>query len=95
MRAHTYSHAVFTSHPVAAAKLELKGLLERATLAKIPLLCLFNKNDLPTAVPPAEVAEAISLTGILDREVSYYSISCKNVSNIDKTLEWLVKHTKK
>lgn len=34
------------------------------------------------------------LKSIMDREVSYYSVSCKNIQNIDKTLEWIIKRTK-
>jgi len=26
-----------------------------------------------------------------NRDLAYYSISCKNITNIDKTLEWIIK----
>lgn len=35
-----------------------------------------------------------SLQALQDREVCVYSISCKNQTNIDKTIEWLMKHAK-
>lgn len=31
------------------------------------------------------------LESLVNRDVSYYSVSCKNIINIDKTLEWIVK----
>lgn len=34
------------------------------------------------------------LQALQDREVCVYSISCKNQTNIDKTIEWLMKHAK-
>lgn len=34
------------------------------------------------------------LGSIRDREVCCYSISCKNSTNIDVVLDWLVKHSK-
>jgi hypothetical protein len=35
------------------------------------------------------------LASIEGRDVVYYSISCKNIVNIDVTLEWLIKKAKK
>lgn len=40
-----------------SAKAELQNLLLKPTLAKIPLLVLFNKSDLPTATQPNVIAE--------------------------------------
>jgi len=31
------------------------------------------------------------LESLVNRDVSYYSVSCKNIINIDKTLEWIIK----
>lgn len=73
------------------AKKELGELLTKPTLANIPLLVLMNKNDLGHAASPDSVAQALDLGGIEDRDVVYYSISCKEVVNIDTVLEWLVK----
>lgn len=41
------------------AKKELQELLSKPSLAEIPLLLLFNKNDLKTAVKPEEIAQAL------------------------------------
>jgi len=77
------------------AKKELKTLLSKATIANIPLLVLFNKNDITTAVSPEIIIKDLDLESIKDRDVAYYSTSCKNLTNIDKTLEWIVNHNKK
>lgn len=73
------------------AQKEMQTLLAQSTLAGVPLLVLLNKNDLKTAVDPAEVVKELQLESLVNRDVSYYSISCKNIINIDKTLEWIVK----
>lgn len=78
------------------AKKELSDLLSKPTLANIPLLVLFNKSDLPGAQQPEAVAQSLDLGSINDgRDVVYYSISCKEQSNIDVTLDWLIKRSKK
>jgi signal recognition particle receptor subunit beta len=61
-------------------------------LKGIPLLVLANKNDLADAMKMEDVIESFSLRSITDREVACYSISAKNSNNIDKVLEWLMKH---
>ncbi len=73
---------------------ELRRLLGHLVLDRIPLLVLLNKNDKEDALPPARVVDALELNSIVDREVCYYSISCKNVDNIDKALQWLTEHSK-
>jgi len=35
------------------------------------------------------------LKSIEDRDVAYYATSCKTMVNIDQTLEWLIKKSKK
>ena len=56
------------------------------------MLVLLNKNDLSNSAKPDEIIRELQLEAIANREVSYYSISCKNIVNIDKTLEWIIKH---
>lgn len=73
---------------------ELHELLQKPSLAKTPLLVLGNKNDLPGALSTTELIERLDLKALQDREVCVYSISCKNQTNIDKTIEWLMKHAK-
>jgi len=81
------------SHMEEAAR-ELKNLLENPALKGIPLLVVGNKNDLPGSLTSEEVAQHMRLDTVKDRIVSCYSISAKNAVNIDKTLEWLIKHGK-
>lgn len=40
------------------------------------------------------VCEYRGLQGLSDREVACYTISCKNSTNIDMVIDWLVKHSK-
>jgi ADP-ribosylation factor-like protein 8 len=42
-----------------------------------------------------ELIERLELKKITGREVCCYSISAKNQVNIDITLDWLIKHSKK
>jgi len=73
---------------------ELNELLQKPTLAGIPLLVLGNKNDLPEAISAEELTEKFGLKDIEGREVCCYSISAKNNVCIDVTLQWLIKHSK-
>ena len=77
------------------AQKEMQSLLAQPTLSGVPLLVLLNKNDLPTSVEPSEVIKELQLDTLVNRDVSYYSISCKNIINIDKTLDWIIKRASK
>lgn len=79
------------------ARVELHDILSRETLDGIPVLVLANKSDLPGAVKDTnEVVEIFGLKDIQNHQVSVYSISAKNRTNIDVTLQWLIDHgTKK
>jgi len=79
------------SKTIPEAAKELKNVALKPTLEQIPLLILFNKSDHKDAQPPESIVKQLDLGQIKGREVAYYSISCKNVTNIDKTLEWIVK----
>ena len=73
---------------------ELHELLSKPPLQGIPVLVLANKNDLHGAASVDEVIEAFKLQSIQGREVCCYSISAKNNTNIDITLDWLIKHAR-
>ncbi|GBG86745.1 hypothetical protein CBR_g41810 [Chara braunii] len=79
---------------IPIARNELHDLLSKPSLAGIPLLVLGNKIDMAGALQKNELCEQMDLKSITDREVCWYSISCKNTTNIDITIEWLVKHSK-
>jgi ADP-ribosylation factor-like protein 8 len=76
------------------AKRELHDLIQKPPLAGIPLLVVGNKNDLSESVRSEDkLSDIMALTDINDREVACYSISAKNNVNIDRTLEWLIRHS--
>ena len=57
----------------------------------IPLLVLGNKNDLEGAYNESNLTKALELNIIKDRTVAVYSISCKNMVNIENVFNWLSK----
>jgi small GTP-binding protein len=71
------------------AKLQLQNLLTWPSIEGVPLLVLGNKNDLPAALDEHGIIQAMELENIKDRVVACYSISCKNMNNIDNVLKWL------
>ena len=81
------------------ARGELHNLLKKQDgkenpLAGIPLLVLGNKKDLPGALTERELIDRMDLQSLAqEREVCTYCISCKNVENIDITIDWLTKHS--
>ncbi|CAK5048638.1 unnamed protein product [Meloidogyne enterolobii] len=77
-----------------AAKSELIQLLDKPQLEAIPVLVLGNKKDLPDALDEGQLIEQMNLSTIQNREICCYSISCKEKSNIDITLQWLIQHSK-
>ena len=71
------------------SKIQLQQLLQWPSVAGVPLLVLGNKNDLPGALDEKGIIEVMELNSIKDRDVACYSISCKNMNNIDNVLKWL------
>lgn len=73
------------------ARVELQDILARPALDGIPVLVLANKSDLPGAVRvTADIVDTFGLADIDNHKVSVYSISAKEKSNIDLTLQWLI-----
>ncbi|KAH9417796.1 ADP-ribosylation factor-like protein 8B [Dermatophagoides pteronyssinus] len=79
---------------IEASKTELHGLLSKPQLEGIPVLVLGNKKDLPGALDEKQLIDEMDLGSIPDREICCYSISCKDKTNIDITLQWLINHSK-
>ncbi|KAL7221731.1 hypothetical protein ACSBR1_023637 [Camellia fascicularis] len=73
---------------------ELHDLLSKPSLSGIPLLVLGNKIDKLGALSKEALTEQMGLKSITDREVCCFMISCKNSTNIDSVIDWLVKHSK-
>ena len=76
------------SHPIARE--ELHSLLQKPILDGIPLLVLGNKSDLTDAISVDELILSMNLEEITNREVSCYSISAKEETNLDAVLQWLI-----
>ncbi|XP_057733104.1 ADP-ribosylation factor-like protein 8b [Arachis stenosperma] len=79
---------------IPTSRNELHDLLSKHSLNGIPLLVLGNKIDKPGALSEQELMEQMELKSINEREVSCYMISCKNSTNIDTVIDWLIKHSK-
>lgn len=71
------------------SKNNLHNLLQWPSVKGVPLLVLGNKNDLPGSLDEKSLIYALELDKIQDRVVAVYSISCKNMYNIDNVLKWL------
>ncbi|CDW78807.1 adp-ribosylation factor-like protein 8b [Stylonychia lemnae] len=71
------------------ARHQLHQLISWPSLAGIPLLVLGNKNDLDGALTEEELIEELNLRVITDRKIACFSISAKDMVNIDITMKWL------
>jgi len=76
---------------IDVSKKQLQQLLASSSLEGIPLLVLGNKNDLENAVNEEKLTDLMELSTIKDRTVAVYSISCKNMTNIENVFKWLQK----
>ncbi|KAG6394262.1 hypothetical protein SASPL_144845 [Salvia splendens] len=79
---------------ISISKSELHDLLSKPSLSGIPLLVLGNKIDKAAALSKQALTDQMGLKSITDREVCCFMISCKNSTNIDQVIDWLVKHSK-
>jgi ADP-ribosylation factor-like protein 3 len=69
-------------------------LPQEEKLAGVPLLVLANKQDLISALPADDIAEALSLFLIRDRGWQIQGCSAKDGSGLHEGMEWVVKHCK-
>ncbi|OIV94688.1 hypothetical protein TanjilG_25912 [Lupinus angustifolius] len=90
------SYVVDAADPdnLSISRSELHDLLSKPSLSGIPLLVLGNKIDKPGAMSKQALTDQMDLKLIIDREVCCFMISCKNSTNIDSVIDWLVKHSK-
>ncbi|KAL2642867.1 hypothetical protein R1flu_010454 [Riccia fluitans] len=79
---------------IPISKNELHDLLSKPSLSGIPLLVLGNKIDNPEALSKQAITDQMGLANLTDREVCCYAISCKNNTNINEVMDWLIKHSK-
>jgi ADP-ribosylation factor-like protein 3 len=68
--------------------------MQEEKLAGVPLLVLANKQDLISALPADDVAEALSLFLIRDRAWQIQGCSAKDGSGLHEGMGWVVKHCK-
>ncbi|CAN1132970.1 ADP-ribosylation factor-like protein 8a [Linum perenne] len=78
---------------LSISRSELHDLLSKPSLAGIPLLVLGNKIDKAGALSKQALSDEMGLKSLTDREVCCFMISCKNSTNIDSVIDWLVKHS--
>lgn len=74
---------------VQESKDELHQILTNKFLEGIPLLVLGNKNDIADCLNETELIEALELANFSKRKICCYSISAKNMTNLDITMKWL------
>ena len=71
------------------AKTNLEQLLSWESVEEIPLLVLGNKNDIEGSYTEQEIVDLMGLKNIKDRKVACYSVSAKNMNNLDAVFNWL------
>lgn len=72
------------------AKDELEQMLGNEQLCtRVPVLFLANKRDLPTALPPVDIAEKLNLTSIKDRPWNIMPSNALSGEGLDKGMDWL------
>lgn len=72
------------------AKTELHNLLYRNMWEKKSLLVLGTKNDNSKAMDCKDIILTLDLARIYDREVACYSVSSKNLVNVNLVVPWLI-----
>lgn len=74
---------------LVVAKDELENMMRHPNLRKVPVLFLANKKDLPTAMPPVEIAQALGLEDIRDRAWQIVPSNGLSGEGVDKGVDWL------
>lgn len=85
-----FLNSVASKETCEKSKNELKSLLYRNMWMKKNLLVLGSKNDLSNAMSCKDIIIMLDLMSIVDREVACYSVSGKNLINIDLVRDWLI-----
>lgn len=74
---------------------ELKMTLATPELKNAALLVLANKQDLPGAMTPAQVADTLGIKGIRDRSWNLQSTIGTSGDGVFEGLSWLAKNIKR
>jgi len=87
--AHTMSPAMSFWCCRVVAKDEMENMLAHPNLRKVPILFFANKKDLPTALSPVEIAQALCLEDIKDRPWQIVPSNGLTGEGLDKGTDWL------
>lgn len=68
---------------------EINRAFEEKELRGVPCLFFCNKQDLPNAVPPKEVARRLQLDKIKDRPIKIFGGSAMNGADLKEAFKWL------
>lgn len=74
---------------LAEARDELARVLSEDQLDGVPLLVFANKQDLPRAMTPSEVADGLGLASLKKREWHIQGSNCHSGEGLFEGLEWL------
>eukprot|EP00798_Chlamydomonas_sp_ICE-L_P026099 gene26099-11813_t len=74
---------------LVVAKDEMDHMLSNEGLRKVPIIFFANKKDLPTALSPAEIAQALQLESIKDRPWQIVPSNGLNGEGLEKGTDWL------
>ncbi|GFR45967.1 hypothetical protein Agub_g7438 [Astrephomene gubernaculifera] len=74
---------------MVVARDEMEHMLRHPNLRKVPVLYFANKKDLPVAMPPVEIAQALGLEDIKDRPWQIVPSNGLTGEGVDQGVEWL------
>mmetsp|Transcript_19204 Transcript_19204/g.41468 ORF Transcript_19204/g.41468 Transcript_19204/m.41468 type:complete len:182 (-) Transcript_19204:442-987(-) len=74
---------------LVVAKDELDNMLKHPNMRRVPVLFFANKKDLPQALPPVEIAQALRLEDIKDRAWQIVPSNGLTGEGVDKGTDWL------
>ncbi len=77
-------------HSRVVAKDEMDTMLSHPNMRKCPIIFFANKKDLPTALSPVEIAQALCLDDIKDRAWQIVPSNGLTGEGLDKGTDWLV-----
>jgi len=77
---------------LVVAKDELQTMMDSPAVAegKMPIVFLCNKMDVPGALPPAEVVQAMQLESIRDRQWAIFPCDALKGEGVEPAFQWLV-----
>ncbi|GIL88366.1 hypothetical protein Vretimale_15047 [Volvox reticuliferus] len=74
---------------MVVARDEMEHMLAHPNLRKVPVLFFANKKDVPVAMPPVEIAQALGLDNIKDRPWQIVPSNGLSGEGVDNGVDWL------